>query len=164
MGFHLKTMIRLICLVLLILTLFCGFSAPATALIRTQKESADQILSQSRHSLRDNQGDPWQVVLFKRTKKEQITSIELRLVGFPDLVKFRHPQPLIITTTDRILSAPDQFAKASPAPNVGQYDFQQIWPQLLRSQKLQLELPLETSDPRILTLPYPVILEWQDLL
>ncbi len=155
---------RLICLIFLILILWCGFFTPATALIRTQAESPDQILSQSRHSLRDNQGEPWQVVLFKRTKKEQIISIELRLVGFPDLVKFRHPQPLIITLTDRILSAPDQFAQASPAPNVGQYDFQQIWPQLLRSQKLQLDLPLETKEPRTLNLPYPVILEWQDLL
>ncbi|MGK7946980.1 MAG: DUF3122 domain-containing protein [Microcystaceae cyanobacterium] len=133
-------------------------------MIRTHPESSDQLLSQSRHRLRDSQGAPWQVILFKRTKKEQIISIELRLVGFPDLVSFRHPQPLIITMTDRILSAPDQFAEAAPAPNVGQYDFQKIWPQLLRSQKLQLDLPLDTSDPRTLTLPYPVILEWQDLL
>ncbi|MGK7932922.1 MAG: DUF3122 domain-containing protein [Microcystaceae cyanobacterium] len=157
-------MYRLIVLFLLILTLFCGFSAPATALLRTQHESPTQILYQSRHSLRDSQGETWQVVLFKRTKNNQIISIELRLVGFPDLVIFRHPQPLVIVMADRILSAPDQFAKTSPAPNVGQYDFQPIWPQLLRSQTLELDLPLDTSNPKTLKIPYPVMLEWQDIL
>ncbi|HEY9865617.1 MAG TPA: DUF3122 domain-containing protein, partial [Candidatus Obscuribacterales bacterium] len=64
---------------------------PAHATIRQQQEAPGQMLYQSRHSLRDETGTAWQVVLFKRVKNNQIDTINLRLVGFPNQAVFLHP-------------------------------------------------------------------------
>lgn len=155
---------RLLLAILLCLWLFFGFSFPSYALIRVQEEATGQMLWQSRHSLRDNRGISWQIILFKRLKNHQIQDISLRLVGFPDMVTFRHPQPLILTTTDHILTASDQFAQHAPAPNVGQYDLQTIIAQLQKSKQIELDLPLDTLEQATLSLPTPVLIEWQDIL
>lgn len=39
---------------------------------------------------------------------------------------------------------------------------QEILPELLTNQKLELTLPLKVRSPS-LTIPYPVILEWQEI-
>ncbi|MEG3435615.1 DUF3122 domain-containing protein [Pannus brasiliensis CCIBt3594] len=151
-------------LVLVSFLLFLAFDIdyipPALALTRSQREAPGQMLYQSRHSLRDETGSPWQLVLFKRVKEGQITDLSLRLVGFPEGIEFLHPDRLPITTeTGEILTAPDEFARNSPAPNVGQYAMADILPRLPASGDLELSLPLEK--PRTLTVPAPVLLEWQ---
>ncbi|VXD17903.1 conserved hypothetical protein [Planktothrix serta PCC 8927] len=137
---------------------------PAWAVIRQQQEAPGQMLYQSRHTLPDETGKSWQVVLFKRVKNEQIKTLDLRLVGFPDQAVFIHPQNLEISTPQgKLLEAEDQFAKKSPAPNVGEYNLKEVLPQLSSTEQVKLNLPLEDKR-HTLTLPAPVILEWQELL
>jgi hypothetical protein len=104
------------------------------------------------------------VVLFKRIKADGSTTINLRLVGFPGTTEFAHPQPLKITTNKgEVLAAEDLFAQNAPATNVGQYDLQNILPQLPTAGSVHLSLIM--SDHRAIDLPIPaeVMLEWQTL-
>lgn len=148
---------------LLVTTLMLGFSVniqSATALIRQIEEAPGQTIIQSRHTLRDSQGNSWQVVFFQRMKDGEVTKVDLRLVGFPDVITFSHPQPLTIVTDEgQVLQAPDQFAEKSPAPNVGEYDFSQILSQLPSNQSVKLSL--FPDQDIFLIIPFAVILEWQ---
>jgi len=139
-----KRFLLLFC-VLVSFLLFISFeidvSLSALALTRQQLEGPGQLLYQSRHSLRDDTGSPWQVVLFKRIKDGGLT---------------------ITTAKGEILAAKDAFAEKSPAANVGQYEMQDILPQLPVTEAIELSLPLEA--PRHLNIPIPVLLEWQSLL
>jgi hypothetical protein len=84
-------------------------------------------------------------------------------VGFPEGIEFLHPERLTITTAKgQILAAEDAFAQESPAANVGQYKMQDILTQLPVTEAIELSLPLD--NPRSLTIPTPVLLEWQSLL
>jgi hypothetical protein len=58
--------------------------------------------------------------------------------------------------------ADDAFAQESPAANVGQYEMQDILAQLPVTEAIELSLPLD--NPRTLSIPIPVLLEWQSLL
>ena len=161
-----KRFLLLFC-VLVSFLLFISFeidvSLSALALTRQQLEGPGQLLYQSRHSLRDDTGSPWQVVLFKRIKDGETREISLRLVGFPEGIEFLHGERLTITTAKgEILAAKDAFAEKSPAANVGQYEMQDILPQLPVTEAIELSLPLEA--PRHLNIPIPVLLEWQSLL
>jgi hypothetical protein len=148
---------------LLFIVVEIDFSLSALALTRQEQESPGQWLYQSRHSLRDESGSPWQVVLFKRVKDGETAEISLRLVGFPEEIEFVHPERLTITTAKgEILVANDVFAQESPAANVGQYEVQDILPSLPVTEAIALSLPLE--NPRTLSIPTPVLLEWQSLL
>ncbi|MFO0164149.1 MAG: DUF3122 domain-containing protein, partial [Microcystis sp.] len=65
-------------------------------------------------------------------------------------------------TKGEILTAKDAFGEKSPGANVGQYEMQDILPQLPVTEAIELSLPLEA--PRHLNIPIPVLLEWQSLL
>lgn len=148
---------------LLFLAVDQDYTRPALALARQQEESPGQTLYQSRHSLRDETGSPWQVVLFKRVKDEKVEELSLRLVGFPEGIEFRHPEALEITAPDgEIFFAPDAFADESPAPNVGQYMMKNILSRLPLAGEIELSLPLEKK--RTLSIPAPVLLEWQTII
>lgn len=86
----------------IVLVVFIGFNKlttqPALASIRQMEEAPGQLLIQSRHTLQDDRGNAWQVVLFKRTKADGSSTVHLRLVDFPGLADFAHPRPLKITT------------------------------------------------------------------
>lgn len=132
------------------------------ASIRTIEEAPGQMLYQSRHSWRDRAGHSWQVILFKRVKAGQIASVSLRLVGFPDLAKIAHPQPLLITTkTGKVFTSPDMFAEKSPAPNVGQYDLSDVLLKLPTTERVMLHIPLIDNESITLRLPSSAVLEWQ---
>jgi Protein of unknown function (DUF3122) len=136
------------------------YSLSALALTRQQEESAGQMLYQSRHSLRDEIGSPWQVVLFKRVKEGEVKDLNLRLVGFPEGIAFRHPEALAIAISGgEIFLALDVFADGSPAPNVGEYEMEKILSRLPLAGEIKLSLPLDKT--RRLTIPSPVLLEWQ---
>lgn len=150
-----------------VLMFFVSLSYPqsAKALIRQQEEVPGQMLYQARHTLWDNRGESWQVILFKRIKDNQVKDVDLRLVGFPEQTNFIHPQPLVMTTNQgQIFQAEDLFAEKSPGANVGQYDFKTILPKLSTAQGIELNLPLKNDDPTYLTIPLPVILEWQEIM
>lgn len=151
-------------LLILLLSLSLPTPQPATAMVRQLEEAPGQLLLQSRHSLRDKTGKSWQVVLFKRTTTGELANLSLRVVGFPGVVEFAHPQPLkIITGNGETLIAHDMFAQQSPAPNVGQYDLEDVLLKLPITEKVSLELPLVGNNSLQLPLPSPVLLEWQTI-
>lgn len=153
----------LLCIAILAIVFFGGLSFKANsamALPRQTEEAPQQILTQSRHKLRDNHGKTWQVIFFQREKNAEVINLDLRLVGFPDVVSFYHPKPLTITTDKgKILTAEDKFKEQSPAPNVGEYDFKPIISQLSPMESITLALP----DSASVTIPPAVILEWLDI-
>lgn len=137
---------------------------PAWAEIRQIEEAPGQLLYQSQHSLRDQAGYSWQVVLFKQVKNATVTGVNLRLVGFPGVAEFSHPKPLQIKIeTGEIFTAEDEFADQSPAPNVGQYDFKSVLLKLPMNQRTLLLLPLAGDRTIALPIPPSIILEWQTL-
>lgn len=143
------------------------FIQPADAVIRETKESAHQLLYQSRQTWRDNDKNPWQIVFFKRTQEGQSSQINLRLVGFPDLIEFAHPQPLTIKIRDDlIIKVPDTFdsQKEAYAPNVGQYDFMPILDHLESNNVWILELPLKEHQSNTIKIPYFILEEWQEII
>jgi len=145
-----------------LLLLLCAPQGAFAAISQIQ-EAPGQVVIKSRHILRDESGNSWQTVLYKRVKDELIESINLRLVGFPGTVKFSHPQPLKIVTVDGIpFLAPDLFAAKSPAPEIGEYDVAEILPKLPRKWPVRLFFPLVNSEVKM-QVPYPVVLQWLDI-
>ncbi len=138
------------------------FCPPATALLRQHHESPGVLRYHAQDSLKDKQQNTWQVLLFPDGQNNQTTKYYLRLVGFPGLAEFIHPQPLeIITSQGKILTAPDAYATSAPAPNVGQYDLTKIIPQLPNTGTLKLVTILENNRDLSLKITKPILTEWQ---
>ncbi len=141
----------------------------AVAAIRQLEEAPGQIVYQSRQTLKDQQGDTWQAIAFKRIHPEGQMSLELRLVGFPGRVAISHGQPLTLTNSlGKTLSAQDTSGSifsqgATPEANVGQYDLQPLLLQLQPELPLQLTLPTTKGDAIDLGIPPALVQEWQAL-
>lgn len=135
--------------------------APANALLRQHHETTNVLRYHARDSLRDRDGNTWQVLLFPENDRDGITNYYLRLVGFPGVNSFIHPQSLEIMTQDKILMAKDAYAELSPAPNVGQYNLTSIMNQLPAKGKLKLAVPLDNYRELALKIPSEVLEEWQ---
>lgn len=138
-----------------------AFSAPANALLRQHHEAPNVLRYHARDSLQDRDGNTWQVLLFPDNTQSASTTFYLRLVGFPGVNSFTHPQSLEILTPDRILTAQDAYAETAPAPNVGQYDLTPIMSQLPAKGKLKLAVPLNDYRELALKIPSEVLEEWQ---
>lgn len=137
----------------------------ANALIREIEETPTQIVYQAKHTLKDKTGKSWQVVFYKRVKLGKVDNINLRLVGFPGSVEIAHPQPLKISATqDKVLIAEDNFAEKAPAPNVGEYNFKKLLPELKTNAPVLLSLPLTDNEKAKIKIPLPVLLEWQEVI
>lgn len=163
-----KFLSQLIVAIALVLLVFIGLNnlttQPALASIRQMEEVPGQILIQSRHTLQDNRGNSWQVVLFKRTKADGSSIIHLRLVDFPGLADFAHPQPLTISTpTGGLFQAEDMFAEKALVANVGEFEVRDILPELPVTQ-LSLSLAMKGNDTTNLSIPSEVVLEWQSVV
>lgn len=142
--------------------------APAHAAIRQLEEAPGQMLYQSRQSLQDQTGTPWQAIAFKRIHPEGSTIISLRLIGLSDGTALDHAQPLTLNTSlGKTLTAQDisrdiSQETATPA-NVGEYDIK------LALSQLQAEIPLQLTVPTLdgkavwLSVPAAAIQEWQTL-
>jgi len=112
---------------------------PATALLRQHHETPNVLRYHAQDSLKDRDGNTWQVILFPENLQKRTTTYYLRLVGFPGVNSFIHPQSLeILTSQGKILTATDAYAKSAPAPNVGQYDLTPIMAQLPSKGSLKL--------------------------
>lgn len=161
MLINVRKLVSIGLLIILALLLVMVPPQPAIALIQKQEEAPGQILYKSRHSLRDNQGNSWQVVLFKRVKNGEVKDISLRLVGFPGSVTFNHPEPLqIVVGNGSIMEAVDEFGEKAPSPNVGQYDLTDVLPKI--SPAAQIELYLSIAETKCaIAIPSPVVLEWK---
>ncbi len=150
----------------LILWLFVGLGnqSPAVAAVSQMEEAPGQILVRSRHTLGDETGKSWQVVLFKRVKAGEVESLNLRLVGFPGVAELTHPQPLQITAANgQVFTAADRFLAGAPAANVGEWSLFEILPQLPKNSPVRLSLPLGQNQSLKMRVPLPVVLEWQDI-
>jgi hypothetical protein len=138
---------------------------PATAVLRQHQDAPGIMRYHSQASLRDESGNPWQVVLFKQIAGGKPTLLNLRLVGFPGITEFTHPQALEITTTGgQLLTAADVYAQGAPAPNVGQYNFTDVLAQLGTNNSLTLSTPLKSGQNLYLKIPQSLLTEWQWLV
>ncbi|EKQ69551.1 Protein of unknown function (DUF3122) [Leptolyngbyaceae cyanobacterium JSC-12] len=64
------------------------------ATIRQLEEAPGQIVYQSRQTLKDQQGNSWQAIAFKRVRPDGTANIYLRLIGFPDVAEVDRTRPL----------------------------------------------------------------------
>ncbi|MEL6441308.1 MAG: DUF3122 domain-containing protein [Cyanobacteria bacterium J06621_8] len=135
------------------------FSAPATALLRQHRATPDLWRYHAQDSLQDRDGNAWQVLLFPENAPN--SAYYLRLVGFPGVNSFIHPQSLeILTEEGRIFAAADAYEEAAPTPNVGQYDLTPIIPKIDSVKSLQLSVPLQDNCKLVLKIEPEVLSEW----
>ncbi|MFM1842945.1 MAG: hypothetical protein RLZZ490_1683 [Cyanobacteriota bacterium] len=154
----------LICFSVLLLCVITIPSSPAYALIRETVEKPGQTVYQSRQTLKDENGQTWQVILFKRVKRDADPDINLRLVGFPGTTSFQHPAPLIIhPDANSQFELEDAFAQENPGENVGQYLISDTFQTSPPNSIWELDLPLLGQTDHI-KVPYFVLQEWQELL
>ena len=159
----LRKTISIILLTIFIIGLNSSF--PALALLREHHQSPGVLRYHAQHSIKDRQQRAWQVILFPEDRLAE-TKYYLRLVGFPGVVNFIHPQELeVITSQGNVLIAPDVFAQTAPAPNVGQYDVTQIRSQFSAKDSIKLVFSLQENDKQVrnitLKISPAIIAEWQ---
>ncbi|MEH2309094.1 DUF3122 domain-containing protein [Nostoc sp.] len=140
-------------------------SQQVIAAVMQLEDTPEEILYRSQEKLNDELGNYWQVILFKRvnSNSNKISSINLRLVGFPGSQELPHPLPLKITTdTGKVLTARDIFLDEAPAPTIAQYDFKDVLPQL-STQELLIGIPVGKQHFINLSIPKYVVQEWQEI-
>lgn len=158
-------LIFLFSLILIFTSSWLTICPPAEALLRQHHETPNVLRYHAQDSLKDRDGNTWQVVLFPDSRQKPITSYYLRLVGFPGVNSFLHPQSLeILTDQGQILTARDAYAQSAPAPNVGQYDLTSIVTQLPLKGSLKLAVPLQNHRELALKISPKVLEEWQLLI
>jgi hypothetical protein len=142
---------------------------PAQAALRQLEEAPGQIVYQSRQTLKDQQGNSWQAIAFKRIRPDDTEVIYLRLVGFPGTAEIDHSQPLTLTDSmGQTLTAADvsqeMFTdKTQLKPDVGQYDLQPILMQLEPAIPLRLTLLTLDQSEIILNVSPEMVGEWRSL-
>jgi hypothetical protein len=159
----------LISVIVLGLLLVLGVLNPpsAAAAIRQLEEAPGQMVYQSRQGLKDQHGNSWQTVAFKRVRLDGRTSFELRLVGFPGMVDIDHNQSLTLTNSlGKTLLAEDVSHHIfndghSSETNVGQYDLQPLLSQLQTEIPLVLLLPILNHEPVRLAVSPSLVQEWK---
>lgn len=135
---------------------------PAFAALRLHQDAPGVMRYHSQQSLRDQSGNAFQVVLFKQITPGKPTEFHLRLVGFPGVIEFLHPQRLeIITASGQILTAIDVYAGGAPAANVGEYNFSEILAKLSPKDSLSLAVQLKGNTVLSLKIPKSLAQEWQ---
>ena len=157
---------RLMVLMGLFVLLCCSSSMiclPAAAVLRQHHESPGVLRYHAHSSLKDKQGMTWQVVVFPEPQSSNlVTNYHLRLVGFPGMAEFIHPQPLeIITVQGQVLNAADLIGGSSPAPNVGEFDLTKVLPLLPEKGSLKLSTILRGDRNLSLKIPESILIEWQ---
>lgn len=159
--------IRRLILFIGFLVLLCCSSlticSPAAAVLREHHESPGVQAYHAQSSLKDQQGYTWQVVLFPEPVSDNlVTKYHLRLVGFPGIAEFIHPQPLkIITASGQVLNAADLITISPPAPNVGEFDLTNVLPILPEKGSLKLSTILRGERDLYLSIPESTLSEWQ---
>jgi hypothetical protein len=154
----------------LLVVLVIGAIVPPPAVIaaiRQLEEAPGQQVYQSRQTLRDAHGNPWQAIVFQRIRPDGTRQLYLRLVGFPGTATIDRNQPLTLTNSlGKTLVARDvssgMFTDADqPEPHVGQYDLQPILSELSAVTPIRLLLPTIDQGAIGITVPAMLIQEWQ---
>jgi hypothetical protein len=152
---------RLVAVALILIMSWVNFCFSATALLRQHHETPGVLRYHAQDSLKDRNGNTWQVLLFPENNQNQQTTYYLRLVGFPGVNSFNHPEALeILTSGGKVFTATDAYTQLAPVPNVGQYDFTSIINQLPGKQSLKLSVPLQDNQELALKIPPEVLTEW----
>jgi len=144
-------------------------SPSEAAAIRQIEEAPGQIVYQARQTLKDQHGNSWQAIAFKRIGANGQTRLDLRLVGFPDVVEIDRSQPLTLTnslgTTLTVNEdASGLFAAATkPERNVGQYNLQPLLSELRSELPLKATLPTLGDEAITLSISPAFVQEWQAL-
>jgi len=142
----------------------------AAAAIRQLEEAPGQMVYQSRKTLKDQHGNSWQAIAFKRIRPNGKMTIELRLVAFPGVVEIDRTKPLLLTNSlGKTLTAADVSSNiftdsTVPEPNVGQYNLEILLPHLQAEIPLTLTLPTLRGDAINLSVSPSFLQEWQTLL
>ena len=137
--------------------------------IRELKEASGQIVYQVRHTLKDQHGNNWEAIAFKRIRNDGENSFFLRLVGFSKVAEIDRSQPLTLTNSlGKSLTATDSsndiFTDSfDPQSNVGQYNLQPILSQLQAKIPLKLSLPIIGDETVSLSVPPSFVKEWQTI-
>jgi hypothetical protein len=153
---------RLAAFTLVVIVSWGLFTSPAPALLRQHHETPDVLRYHAQDSLKDRDGNTWQVLLFPDHTQGEKTTYYLRLVGFPGVNSFNHPQSLeVLTSQGKVLNATDAYAQSAPAPNVGQYDLTSIISHLSGKQSLTLSVQLQDNQELALKIPQEVLVEWE---
>lgn len=169
-GFEFHSLVKVILWLLLlgILTIILFlqqgvFTSPPILAAVSSVEAPERIVYNSEQTLKDKVGDSWQVVLFKNIYPNRITSLELLLMGCSSANELIHSQPLLVTTkSGKVLTARDIFLEDAPTPTIGQYNFEDILPQL-PTEQLLLSLPLGRESFIDIEVPSSVVQEWQEV-
>ncbi|GAB4531809.1 MAG: hypothetical protein Tsb0014_15630 [Pleurocapsa sp.] len=135
---------------------------PAIATITETNLTPGQVHCRSEQILTDETGHKWQVMLFTQVHSPSIASLNLRLSGISSSLKIQSRKPLIIQTPSDRYEVTDIFLEEPPLPSIGQYDLQNVFPQL-PTEELILKLPLENSTYIRLSIPQEVVKEWQEV-
>lgn len=155
-------------LAMLILCFLLVFPTTARADIRTIEEAPGQVLYQTRETLKDQHGNRWQAIAFKRHKAET-EIMGLRLVGFPGKAVIDRSQPLtLVDSLGNTFTAADTSAKiftdeSAPEPHIGQYDLSSFVADLQAAVPLEVKVPLENDAEAVLVIAPPTIQDWQTL-
>lgn len=155
----------------LVIFLGWGIINPPVALaaIRQLEEAPGQMVYQSRQNLKDQHGNTWQAIAFKRINADRKISIYLRLVGFPNVAEIDSAQPLSLTNSlGKTLTAGYDSGnilidQAATKTNIGQYDLEPILPQLQTTIPLKLTLPTIQGEAINLSIPSALLEEWLTL-
>lgn len=148
--------------------------APAQAATRQLKEAPGHTVyqsevHQSRQTLKDQKGNSWQVIAFKRTHLDQTATMYLRLVGFPGTANIDHSRPLtLLGSKGKTFTAADvskdMFTnQAQVGADAGEYDLQPILMQLDAAVPLRLVLPTLDQSEISLNVSPNVVEEWRSL-
>jgi hypothetical protein len=138
----------------------------AAAAIRQLEEAPGQQVYQSRQTLKDQHGNSWQAIAFKRILPSGQTSFNLRLAGFPGVAEIDRSQPLSLTNSlGKTFTAQDAstnlFSDATkPEPTIGQYNLQPLLAQLQPEIPLKLSLPTMRHENVNLAVPSALVGEW----
>ena len=156
---------RLIVIIGFLILFYCSsitICFPAAAVLRQHHETPGVLRYHAQNSLQDKQGMTWQVVLFPEYQSNLVTKYHLRLVGFPGIAEFIHPQPLeIITANGQVLNAADLLTVFSPAPNIGEFDLTDILPILPEKGSLTLSAILQGNQDLSWKIPESTVIEWK---
>jgi Protein of unknown function (DUF3122) len=137
---------------------------PVQAEVQMLKEGTNQILFQTRRQLKDEHGQNWQAIAFKRVSPGKPATLQLRLVVFPGQTEPIHPKPAILNIAGASLSLPDITEHvghpAAPPTGVSQYDLHSAVTLLGKATSATLSLPMTNGQTVVLKLPKNVLNEW----
>lgn len=146
-----------------------GAIAPAQAALRQLEEAPGQTVVQSRQTLKDQEGNTWQAIAFRRTTPDGADSIYLRLVAFPGVATLDHSQPLRLKNfTGKTLRAADlsesMFTDETQSqPGSGQYDLGPILMELETAIPIRLIVATMEGPDIVLNVAPEMIAEWRSL-